>query len=214
MYGSLFLENGVHEAGENIHALCTHLHWSFWLLMVWFAGFCVFFSRIVTGNIGLYLLKRDVNIFKDERCADVMDRLMMKMEIHRKIPLLLSERCAIPFTFNVFHPLILLPSIASDWPPARLRAVLAHELAHIENRDCLAQYVLRGICALFWFIPFVWIAYRSILVEQERACDSRVIDTGMGPSEYAGYKVDIVRLAGGQRMCAGSALMAGPWRPC
>jgi hypothetical protein len=44
-------------------------------------------------------------------------------------------------------------------------------------------------------MPFIWVAFRNYLSEQEKACDSYVINTGTEAADYARDIVEIVRFA-------------------
>ena len=80
-----------------------------------------------------------------------------------------------PMTCGVFRPAILLPAGHDDWPAERLRLVRAHELVHVQQRDCLFQIVMQIACALHWFHPLVWLAAAQFRMERERACDDGVL---------------------------------------
>ena len=69
--------------------------------------------------------------------------------------------------------------------PEQRTAVLLHELAHIRRRDCAAQLLAQLACAGYWFNPLVWLAWRRMQVERERACDDLVLGTGACASSYA-----------------------------
>src|ERR1700683_3287686 len=58
-----------------------------------------------------------------------------------------------PLPCGILRPLILLPANALDWDEPRLLAVLLHESAHVERRDCLAKYVAEASRALLWGDP-------------------------------------------------------------
>ncbi len=107
-----------------------------------------------------------------------------------------SRRVSVPFTRGVFRPSIILPWAARHWPAGRLRAVLAHERAHIVRRDCLTFLVARVACAVYWFNPLVWWAARQMLAERERACDDRVLAAGIRPIEFAHDLLEVARDAG------------------
>ena len=80
--------------------------------------------------------------------------------------------------WGFFRPTILLPADASNWQEERLRAVLLHELAHIQRNDWESQLIAQVMCAVYWFNPLVWFAARRMRVEAERACDDHVLNAG------------------------------------
>jgi len=70
------------------------------------------------------------------------------------------------------RPLILLPSGWREWNAADLKAVMAHEVAHIARGDYAAGVVARFGLALHFYHPLVhWIVAR-LLLQQELAADA------------------------------------------
>jgi TonB family protein len=88
---------------------------------------------------------------------------------------------------------ILLPAEAADWPAERLRAVLLHELAHIDRRDCWTLARAEVALALYWFHPLAWWAAGRMRRERERACDDRVLAAGIAASGYATNLLEVAR---------------------
>ncbi len=66
-----------------------------------------------------------------------------------------------------------------------MRAVLAHETAHLSRRDNLWASIQMLVELLFWFHPLVWWIGTRLVVERERACDEAVLETGNAPRTYA-----------------------------
>ena len=67
-----------------------------------------------------------------------------------------------------------------------------HEMEHVRRGDTVVQLAARIVCALYWFHPLVWIAWRRLCLESERACDDAVLRDS-GRTEYA---EQLVTLAG------------------
>ncbi len=116
------------------------------------------------------------------------------MAARRQVRLLHSAGCRVPFAGGILHPFIVLPLRARAWPRQRLRAVLLHELRHVERWDFLTQATARWICSLYWFVPLVWIAYSFLYAEQEKECDAGVMEKGVAPGAYATCILEAARL--------------------
>ena len=95
--------------------------------------------------------------------------------------------------WGLFRPVILLPADAEEWEAERQRALLLHELAHIQRQDWLIQMMGQITCAVYWFNPLVWFAARRMRTEVERACDDHVLNAGYQSTDYAQHLLDIVR---------------------
>jgi len=111
----------------------------------------------------------------------------------RRVAFVESDRVAMPITWGVLRPLILLPRSRSEWPSERMRLVLAHELIHVQQRDCLIQLLMQIVCALYWFHPLMWLGAAQFRKERERACDDGVLNLGIAGPEYAGHLLELVR---------------------
>jgi TonB family protein len=109
------------------------------------------------------------------------------------VPLLRSERAAMPMAVGIWRPAILLPRDAQDWSGERRRIVVSHELAHVRRHDCLVQLVARVAWSLYWFHPLAWVAARQMVKERERASDDLVLDAGIKPSDYAAELLEVAR---------------------
>lgn len=99
-----------------------------------------------------------------------------------------------PGLVGIFRPVIVMPrGIAECLSPCEMRAVLAHEAAHLSRRDNLLASIQMLVELLFWFHPLVWWIGARLVVERERACDEAVLDTGNAPRAYAESILKICR---------------------
>ena len=90
-----------------------------------------------------------------------------------------------PLLVGIVKPRLYLPSHWSSWSPEELRGVVAHELAHRDNRD-IWVLIFQGIAmALFCINPLIWLLNRRLTFLRELRCDEAVLrETNLTPAEY------------------------------
>ncbi|MDE0423070.1 MAG: ABC transporter permease [Gammaproteobacteria bacterium] len=98
-----------------------------------------------------------------------------------------------PWTWGHRHPVMVLPVDFETWPRERRQAVLAHELSHIQRRDCLTDGISRWLCNVFWFHPMMWMLWSRQRRYAEEACDDAALATGTDPCEYAAALLAVAR---------------------
>ena len=108
------------------------------------------------------------------------------------VPILCSERVRAPMTFGLIDPVVFLPADTEEWSDADLRQALVHELEHVRRLDWAIQLMARVVCAIYWFHPLVWVAWRRLRLESERACDDAVL-RGAERTAYAEQLVTLAR---------------------
>ena len=122
-----------------------------------------------------------------------LNALRERLRIPHEVELRISSNATSPAVLGLWRPTILLPSTARGWDADRRRAVLLHELAHIDRGDLRVQALAQAACALYWFNPLIWIAVAQLRSECEKACDDAVLRNGAMPSAYAAHLLDIAR---------------------
>jgi len=91
-----------------------------------------------------------------------------------------------PFLAGLHRPAIFLPADHDAlFDPAALRAILAHELAHLARRDNAWTLAARLLCALLWPQPLLWLLCRRLEQIGEEACDEAVLAQDCPPRAYA-----------------------------
>ena len=90
-----------------------------------------------------------------------------------------------PLLVGIVKPRLYLPAHWSSWSSEELRGVVAHELAHRDNRD-IWVLIFQGIAmALFCINPLVWLLNRRLTFLRELRCDEAVLrETNLTPAEY------------------------------
>jgi TonB family protein len=124
-------------------------------------------------------------------------------------PVLLTSQSLMPMTIGLLRPSIVLPIESLEWGPARLHAVVQHELAHMRRHDLLWQLLTTLACAVYWPNPLVWLARRRTLQLREMAADDAVLRAGLDAQGYAESLLQIARSLAEPRLCE-AATMARP----
>ena len=157
-----------------------------WLVASWLCG-VVFFSLRVAGGFLLLEHKRRSQSAKLEDhvlalCLDVqrqlgLDRVIRYME------------CAwlqAPAVIGWLRPMVLVPATAlTGLSEAQLRAVIAHELAHIRRFDALVNLFQVFAETLLFYHPAIWWLNRRIRAERELCCDEIAVAATGSRLEYA-----------------------------
>ncbi len=98
-----------------------------------------------------------------------------------------------PLLVGIVKPRLYLPSHWSSWPPEELRGVIAHELAHRDNRDIWVLIFQAIATALFCINPLVWLLNRRLTFLRELRCDEAVLrETNLTPAEYGRLLIGFV----------------------
>jgi TonB family protein len=96
-----------------------------------------------------------------------------------------SARLFVPVTMSMVRPVVALPGDWREWPAVRLDCVLAHEVAHVAQRDALTQRLSLLYRAAFWCSPLSWWLHRRLSDLAEQASDEAALLSGIEPATYA-----------------------------
>jgi BlaR1 peptidase M56 len=92
-----------------------------------------------------------------------------------------------------FASIILFPLHATIWEDAKREAVLAHERAHVANRDFHVLLLAAVNRALFWFSPFAWWQFAKLAELAEIISDAHAIEAVEDRLGYAELLLDMVQ---------------------
>ncbi|MFL5640515.1 MAG: M56 family metallopeptidase [Gemmatimonadaceae bacterium] len=166
------------------------------LAALWLVGVLLILLRLAVGTWKVGQLARDGARVEDGVWLSLTQRLANRLGVTRPLILLRGDRLAVPVTWGIVYPAVLLPQDADAWTEERRRFVLVHEMAHVKRFDALTQLLAQIAVAVFWFDPLVWVAAHQMRVEREHACDDYVLRDGTAPSLYAGELLEMVRSIG------------------
>jgi len=165
-----------------------------WLVLSWAVGVLLIVLRLLGGLARTaWISAHSVTVTADDWAGSLAD-ISRSLEIACRVPVLqCSNPAAMPVTWGVFRPRIILPADAIEWSSDRRRIVLTHELAHIARQDWPVQICAKLVGAFYWFHPLAWIAAARLRQESERACDDTVLNSGLDASDYASQLLELAR---------------------
>jgi uncharacterized protein (TIGR03435 family) len=172
------------------------------LTMGWIAGAMLSLLPMIVGLWRMRSLRRAG--FPWAGGQSIVDGLAREAGIHRRVEVLLCEASPGPMTCGLRHPAIVLSPDAQTWEEEELSRALVHELEHVRRSDWVGQCLVRAACAVYWFHPLVWMAWRQLALEAERSCDDAVLRR----SEGTVYADQLVTLARRLSMAAKTPMLA------
>jgi beta-lactamase regulating signal transducer with metallopeptidase domain len=156
------------------------------IVMTWFVGAAGCSLRLLMGFISVAALRRSPQARVLTEWQQILDRLIERMQVSRRVRLLPTDRVDSPLVIGWLRPVILAPaSVLSGLAPQQVEALLAHELAHVRRHDYLVN-VLQGIAeSLLFYHPAVWWISNQIRTEREHCCDDLAVEASGDVLVYA-----------------------------
>lgn len=105
-------------------------------------------------------------------CSVVILKKRLRTSVCAGDGIYLADGVSTAFVLGLFRPRIILPS---DMPEAVREYVVCHERAHIRRKDHIAKAIAFVLTCLYWYHPFVWVAYFLMNRDIEFACDEKVV---------------------------------------
>ena len=160
------------------------------LPMAWVAGLALVLLRAAVGLWQIRSLRRSALPWR--RGQLLVEPLVRSAGIRRPVEILLHEGLPGPMAFGVARPAILMPCDAESWNPDDLKRAIINELEHVRRNDSIWIGLAPIACAMYWFHPLIWIAWRKLVLEAERSCDDAVLRHSEATA-YADQLVDLAR---------------------
>ena len=153
--------------------------WRLGLLIIYFAGVAVALTRAIRAAFVALRLIREAVPADSDAVRAVAAELAGRLSLRRVPRFAQTAKCDSPL---LAFGTILLPESAT---PDALRLMLAHELAHVQRRDLVWEWLGTLTQILFWFHPLILWARREERLARESAADALALQTANAPAaEY------------------------------
>ena len=163
-------------------------------LVSWTLGGLFLLLRTVVSLVALSFFRWRGRGVRFEPLRRQLDELRQRAGFRRQVRLVESPLLKTPIAFGVFFPAIGLPAgFASRFSEPKQRAMLAHELAHLEANDPAWRLGAEIVTALFCWHPAVWRARGRFLAACETAADEASLLMENDPETLAECLVELGR---------------------
>ena len=157
-----------------------------WLVGAWLLGVALFSLRFAGGFLLLDHRRRRQSIAPSPHILALCRELQRQFGLDRAIRYLECSWLQAPAVIGWIRPIVLLPIAAlSGLSEDQLRAVIAHELAHIRRFDVFANLFQILVETLLFYHPAIWWLNRRIRAERELCCDEMAVSLTGDRLEYA-----------------------------
>ncbi len=151
------------------------------LLLIWLSGTAYFSIRILKDYAAMGKIRREATPIK----TSLGDQPIGHAELRT------HKAAHGPMTTGIINPVIILPdSMMRHASKMVVENAIAHERAHIDRGDLVANLVENVILCLFWWNPCLRLMRSAIAETREMACDDRAATMASDPGAYAAALVD------------------------
>jgi len=181
--------------------------WGTLLAGIWLAGMAVLLARVAAGSFGARRIARravPAPASAARHIAHAWEAVGARGEPPR---VAVSSEIDAPIVIGSVFPVVVVPRSSAGWTAERWRVVLLHELAHVRQRDGIANLIAQLARAVHWVNPLAHVALRRLREERELAADDAVIHGGARASTYAEHLLAIAQVSS-QRAPATALAMA------
>jgi beta-lactamase regulating signal transducer with metallopeptidase domain len=154
--------------------------------LLWLAGSAALLLRLAAGHRRARQILSDSLPMPEGKAPAALRELCAEAGLTRPVALRSSAAIGSLVLYGLVRPMILAPRAwLKELAPQDIRALLAHEVAHVRRRDVLANLLQRAAEAVLFFHPGAWLASRRITLAREELCDAWALRQGATPSRYA-----------------------------
>ncbi len=178
----------VRSAAQPISQLpeSQRVSWPQFAVGIYLLAAATFLARLGFGLALTRRLRRASRPIADSETLTILQVQARAVGVARLPALASSDAVTVPVTLGFPRPVILLPSTWREWEDPKLRAVVAHELAHVARKDSVTLMLATLYRCLFWFSPLSWWLERRLAELAEQVSDDWALRAIADRAYYAG----------------------------
>ncbi len=146
-------------------------------MILWILGVAVIVLFTLFANQKIRIIKESTKPIDDEALLVLFQRCKAELRIKRNVLVGTSVLVRSPMTIGLFRSRILLPAdVRETLSIEEIRYILLHELTHCKNKDNHINSLMCLFQIIYWFNPFIFLAFREMRLDRELACDLSVLN--------------------------------------
>jgi beta-lactamase regulating signal transducer with metallopeptidase domain len=167
------------------------------IVIAWLTGVLAMSVRLIGGWVLTRQMARRAAVAVSPAIESSARAIAARLHVRRAVAILESQLVAVPTLIGWLKPVVLLPTAAlAGLSPDQLRAILAHELAHVRRHDYLVNLLQSIVETLLFYHPATWWVSAQIRSEREHCCDDLAVDVCGDRLLYASALAELTTMAG------------------
>lgn len=160
---------------------------------VYAIGVLLMWLRLAFGLWQLHSWRRRSMLHHADVWIDEVQACRQRLRIAATIEIKSTAELTTPLTFGWWRPTLIVPvAVLQRSTPAERRAIVLHELTHIQRQDFAWMIILHTVQSLYWFHPLMWWFAGKFTATQEEVCDAICVSE-FGARTYSEALVNVAR---------------------
>lgn len=149
---------------------------------------------LVRSFIHLRRLVKYASVADCPQLQPLVDEFRIRFRFKRQMTVLTSTQITNPLSAGVVRNCVVLPTgLTARLSNTELKAVMFHELAHLQRRDHVVVLLQEVLGTLLWWHPLATLVNRELTCAREEICDNYVLQA-VDAETYSEALVTISRL--------------------
>ncbi len=145
---------------------------------MWFFGFVVSLIFFIIKRAYLNKMFKQ-NFIYNKKIFQLFEKECEKIKINAK--LYLSYNFEVPFSCGEFKNKVCLPyKFIENLTEQEITYIIRHELIHHKHKDSIINAFINLVLCIYWFNPFVRLAFKAFRLDMEFYCDYEVLNHSNG----------------------------------
>ncbi len=143
------------------------------LILAWLFGVGILLIRIGFTYRNIVMQTKLRGVRPTQKLLGLLEQCKKELGITQRVYIIAQKNMASPAL--LFPNIILMPVDVLNMDVTQIKMAILHELTHFKRKDHILSVLLLTLRTVYWFNPFIWLAFKQIRADIETACDNDVV---------------------------------------